>query len=80
MLFAPMFKRGDVEVEVTQQLVSDSFVVCESTISFDDKSETTIAIYEVRGGLIQSVRFLRDSLRATQSKRNTDKKKPSTNQ
>ena len=75
-LFAPMFKKGDVEVEVAHQLVSDSFVVCESITSFSDKSETTIAIYEVRDGLIQSVRFLRDNLRATQSKRSTDVNKP----
>jgi hypothetical protein len=72
-LFAPMFERGDVEVEVSQQLVSDSFVVSASITSFSDKSETTVAIYEVRNGLIQSVRFLRDQLRATQSKRSPKK-------
>ena len=69
MLFAPMFKDGNIEVQVAHQLVSDGFVVCESTISFSDKSETTIAIYEVRNGLIQSVRFVRDNLRASQSRR-----------
>jgi hypothetical protein len=72
-LFAPMFERGDIEVEVSQQLVSDSFVVSASITSFSDKSETTVAIYEVRNGLIQSVRFLRDQLRATQSKRSPKK-------
>ncbi|MEP7157733.1 MAG: nuclear transport factor 2 family protein [Betaproteobacteria bacterium] len=79
-LFAPMFKNGDVEFEVAHQMVSDSFVVCESTISFADKSETTIAVYEVRDGLIQTVRFLRDGLRASQVKRNTDKTKPGARQ
>ncbi len=79
-LFAPMFKAGEVEIEVTHQLVSDSFVVCESTISFADKSETTVAVYEVRDGLIQSVRFLRDNLRATQFKQTTDRKKPGASQ
>ncbi len=79
-LFAPMFKAGEVEIEVTHQLVSDSFVVCASTISFADKSETTVAVYEVRDGLIQSVRFLRDNLRATQFKRTTDRKKPGASQ
>jgi hypothetical protein len=72
-LFAPMFEQGDVEISVSLQLVSDSFVVSESITSFSDKSETTVAIYEVRNGLIQSVRFLRDQLRAPQSKRNTKK-------
>jgi hypothetical protein len=72
-LFAPMFEKGDVEISVSLQLVSDSFVVSESITSFSDKSETTVAIYEVRNGLIQSVRFLRDQLRAPQSKRNTKK-------
>jgi hypothetical protein len=75
MLFAPMFKTGDVEIAVAQQLVSDSFVVSESTLSFGDKSETTTAVYEVRDGLIQSVRFLRDGLRATQTKRDPTAKK-----
>jgi hypothetical protein len=68
-----MFELGDVEVEVSQQLVSDSFVVSASITSFSDKSETTVAIYEVRNGLIQSVKFLRDQLRATQSKRSPKK-------
>jgi hypothetical protein len=79
-LFAPMFKRGDVEIEVTRQLVSDSFVVTESITSFADKSETTLAIYEVRDGLIQSVRFLRDGLKASQSKRIGGANKPNASQ
>ncbi len=79
-LFAPMFKKGDVEVEVTRQLVSDSFVVYESTTSFADKSESTLAIYEVKDGLIQSVRFLRDGLRANQSKRISSANKPNVSQ
>jgi hypothetical protein len=68
-LFAPLFEKGDVEVTVARQIVSDSFVVSESTLSFGDKSETTVAIYEVRDGLIGSVRFLRDDLRARQTPR-----------
>lgn len=78
-LFAPMFKKGDVNVKVTHQLVADSYVVCESTISFSDRTETTIAIYEVRDGLIQSVRFLRDNLRATQVKKSSITDPPNMN-
>ena len=75
-LFAPMFKKGDIQLEVVHQSASDSYVVCESVLSFGDKSEATIGIYEVRNGLIQTVRFLRDGMRAAQTKRDTSVNKP----
>ena len=59
-----MIRRGEMKVEVGQTMVADSFVVVESTSSFGDTKETGTAIYEVRDGLIRSVRFLRDTLRA----------------
>jgi hypothetical protein len=65
-LFSPMFEKGEVHVEIGETMTADSFVVVETKTSFGNRVEKSVAVYEVRGGLIRSVRFLRDSLRAAQ--------------
>ncbi|HIE99387.1 MAG: nuclear transport factor 2 family protein [Fuerstiella sp.] len=69
-IFAPMIKKRNVHVEIDRTMTADSFVVVEMRTSFGDIAEPSVAIYEVRDGLIQSVRFLRDSIRARQIETN----------
>lgn len=59
-IFAPMFKEGAVQVEIHHQIVKDSFVVNHETVRDGDKETEYVSVYEVRGGLIQSVCFIRD--------------------
>jgi len=70
-IFGPMMRVGGIEVEIHQLLEADGYVVCRVTTSYRDKSEPSIAIYEVRDGLIQSVRFLRDNIRNERNQRKT---------
>lgn len=65
-IFALFIENKDVRTVVSKTMASDSYVVVESTTTFGKKSETSIAIYEVRAGTIRTVRFLRDTLRAKQ--------------
>lgn len=59
-IFEPMFAEGKVEVTVHHQIEKDGYVINHETV--DDGAEKTeyVSIYEVRGDLIQSVRFVRD--------------------
>ena len=59
-IFEPMFQEGIVEVEIHHQIAIDSFVVNHETVRDGDKQTEYVSIYEVRDGLIQSVRFVRD--------------------
>ena len=63
-IFEPALARGDVSVEVLDVLESGPFVVVESRTTFGDVYEEGLAVFDVRDGRIQSVRFLRDSQRA----------------
>lgn len=59
-IFEPMFREGNVHVEVHGQFTKDSYVVNSETVT-DGKNKTEyVSIYEVKNGLIQSVRFVRD--------------------
>ena len=59
-LFEAMFEEGMVEVEVKHQIVSDSYVINEEVVTYDENETRYVSIYEVRDGMIQSVRFVRD--------------------
>jgi len=49
-----------VRVTVTQQLAKDSYVINNESVSYAGKPTQYVSIYEVKGGLIRSVRFVRD--------------------
>ena len=49
-----------VRVTVTQQLTKDSYVINNESVSYAGKPTQYVSIYEVKGGLIRSVRFVRD--------------------
>jgi hypothetical protein len=59
-IFEPMFEEGVVQVEVHHQIAKDSYVVNHETVTSGDTTTEYVSIYEVRDGLIQSVRFVRD--------------------
>lgn len=59
-LFAPLFEAGEVRVEIHHQIVSDSYVLNEETVHYAEEDVRYVSIYEVRGGRITSVRFVRD--------------------
>lgn len=59
-IFEPLFAEGKAHVEVHAQIVKDSFVINHETVDYGDRQVEYVSIYEVRDGLIQSVRFVRD--------------------
>ncbi len=59
-IFEPMFEEGLVHVTVHHQIAKDSYVINHETVASGDTQTEYVSIYEVRGDLIQSVRFVRD--------------------
>ncbi len=63
-IFALLIETKSVKTVVKKTMANDGFVVVESVNTVGKKTEEGIAIYEVRGDKIKSVRFLRDKIRA----------------
>ena len=59
-IFEPMFTEGVVQVVVHHQIMKDSYVVNHETVTDGGDTTEYISIYEVEGGLIQSVGFVRN--------------------
>ncbi|MFT4710073.1 MAG: hypothetical protein ACJAZ8_000729 [Planctomycetota bacterium] len=59
-IFAPMSEEGVGQVTIHHQIAKDSYVVNHETVTHGDTTTEYVSIYEVRGGLIQSVCFVRD--------------------
>jgi len=59
-LFEDVFLDGSVHVDIHHQIAKDSYVINHETVVSGDKKTEYVSIYEVRKGLIQSVRFVRD--------------------
>ncbi len=59
-LFEQPFREGAVHVEIHHQITKDSYVINHETVVWDDETTEYVSIYEVRKGLIRSVRFVRD--------------------
>ena len=59
-LFEPMFEEGVVNVKIHGQFVKDSYVVNHETVDYGESETEYVSVYEVRDGLIRSVRFVRD--------------------
>lgn len=66
-IFSYFIESKKVSTKVKRTLAAESYVVVESATTFGKKIEQGIAIYEIRENKIQSVRFLRDTLRAKQT-------------
>lgn len=59
-IFESMFKEESVSVEIHYQLTKDRYVINHETVNYDGSKTEYVSIYEVRKGLITSVRFVRD--------------------
>ena len=59
-LFEGLFREGSVRVDIHHQISKDSYVINHETVVSRDEQTEYVSIYEVRDGLIQSVRFVRD--------------------
>ena len=59
-IFAPMFEKGDVQVTLEHQIAKDGYVVNHEMVTEGETTTEYVSIYEVRDGLIHSVRFVRD--------------------
>ncbi len=59
-IFESMFEEESVRVEIHHQIAKDAYVINHETVSYDGSETEYVSIYEVRDGLITSVRFVRD--------------------
>ncbi|MCH9646842.1 MAG: nuclear transport factor 2 family protein [Deltaproteobacteria bacterium] len=59
-LFEEMFREGAVRVDIHHQITKDSYVINHETVISGGEETEYVSIYEVRDGLIRSVRFVRD--------------------
>lgn len=59
-IFSPLFKDKAVSVEIHSQLEHGKYIVNQETVTRHGEEFRYLSIYEVEGGLIQSVRFLRE--------------------
>jgi len=59
-LFEDLFRRGSARVDIHHQITKDSYVINHETVVSGNEETEYVSIYEVRGGLIRSVRFVRD--------------------
>ncbi len=59
-LFSPMFRKASMHVEIHHQITKDSYVINHETVVDGNEETEYVSIYEVRNGLIRSVRFVRD--------------------
>jgi hypothetical protein len=58
-IFGPLFEEQSVETEIHHQMTNGKYVVNRETVVREGKTTEYISIYEVEGGLIQSVRFIK---------------------
>lgn len=59
-IFEPLFASAAVSVELHQQIEQGKYVINEETVLRQGEKFRYVSIYEVKDGLIQSVRFIRD--------------------
>lgn len=59
-IFEPLFEAGQVTVIIHSQIEKDGYVINHETVDYGNEKIEYVSIYEVRGGLITSVRFVRD--------------------
>jgi metallo-beta-lactamase class B/metallo-beta-lactamase class B GIM len=60
MIFAPMFEEGNIQVIIHHQIEQGNYVINHETVTYGDKETKYVSIYEIKNGLIKSVRFVRE--------------------
>jgi hypothetical protein len=59
-IFKPKFIAKSIKVEIVSQMHNGNYVINQEIVTEDGGQTKYVSIYEVRGGLIQSVKFVRD--------------------
>ena len=59
-VFGEIFSDTGVRVRIERQISIDRYVINEELVSYAGKPTKYVSIYEVRDGLIASVRFVRN--------------------
>ena len=59
-IFGPMFEEGNVSVAIHEQIVQGKYVINHETVTYAGKAQKYVSIYEVEGGTIKSVQFIRE--------------------
>ena len=59
-IFESLFEEGLVRVTIHSQIEKDSYVINHETVDYGHEEIEYVSIYEIRNGLIRSVRFVRD--------------------
>lgn len=59
-IFKPKFSAKSIKVEVVSQMYNGNYVINQEIVTENGMQTKYISIYEVKGGLIRSVKFVRD--------------------
>ena len=59
-IFKPKFSSKSIQVKITTQINNGNYVINQEIVTENGIDTKYISIYEVRDGLIMSVRFVRD--------------------
>lgn len=59
-IFEPLFAEYAVHVEIHHQIVNGNYVVNQETVTRQGEIFEYVSIYEVKDGLIQNVRFIKE--------------------
>lgn len=59
-IFESMFKERKVSVKIHQQITQGNYVINHETVTYSGSDTKYVSIYEVKGGLITSVQFVRE--------------------
>ena len=59
-IFEADFKEKNVHVEIINQITNGAYVINHEIVTRAEKETKYVSIYEVKNGLITSVRFVRD--------------------
>lgn len=59
-IFEADFKEKNIHVEIINQITNGAFVINHEIVTRAEKETKYVSIYEVKNGLITSVRFVRD--------------------
>ena len=60
-IFKPKFTAKSIKVEIVNQMTNGNHVINHETVTENGIKTKYISIYEVKNGLIMSVRFIRDN-------------------
>jgi len=59
-IFKPMFAAKSIQVEIVSQMNNGNYVINHEIVTEGGKDKKYVSIYEVKKGLIRSVKFVRD--------------------